>query len=165
MNLNRQLLASAFAIGLFTLILASCTDNGTTRTDDQAEKIDTNNVRKHIISTKVADEYTSSYLEGLKELNDKTGGNYLDSNFNLAHSELFNRDAIAILLAQEGAAGIRMYFGRSSDGKIHLVLYPVDAAGKDIRKILVPNANTQDAQAFAGPPDDGQAIEVGQRQP
>jgi hypothetical protein len=57
---------------------------------------------------------------------------FLKKSFNLSNAETFNRDMIALLLNQEGADGIRIYFGEDDKGNVKLVLLPVDKAGHDI---------------------------------
>lgn len=48
-------------------------------------------------------------------------------------AEMFPRDAIESLLAQQGAQGIRFYFGRGEQGgRLHLIGVAVDAEGNDM---------------------------------
>ncbi|WP_243314867.1 hypothetical protein [Geothrix paludis] len=44
----------------------------------------------------------------------------------------FNRSAFEQLLAQPGAAGIRIYHARHADGSPTMVMVAVDAAGEDL---------------------------------
>lgn len=47
-------------------------------------------------------------------------------------SETFNRTAIDLLLAQQGAAGLRIYYGMDSENKVHAVLVAVNSDNEDI---------------------------------
>ncbi|TSJ43755.1 hypothetical protein FO440_06085 [Mucilaginibacter corticis] len=88
----------------------------------------------HIISIKTAAQYVSTYKVGRLGLDRQvrdTG--YLTKSFNLPIAEQFNRDAIAALLNQPGAQGIRIYLGQDSkNGFVNLVLVATDEKGKDI---------------------------------
>lgn len=55
-----------------------------------------------------------------------------------AHS--FARSAFDALLAQPGAAGIRLYYGKYSDGRVTFVLYAIDQTGQDLTQ-LAANRN------------------------
>lgn len=46
--------------------------------------------------------------------------------------EMWPRDVFEALLAQPGAAGIRIYHGRGTDGAKHLVMVSVDSTGADM---------------------------------
>lgn len=50
----------------------------------------------------------------------------------LALSEAFDRNAFDVLLAKPGCSGLRIYYGMSTDLKVHAVIVPYDADGKDI---------------------------------
>jgi hypothetical protein len=163
MKSTRTLVAVAlFSFALFTL--SSC--------EEKSGDIPVNKDRAkvHIIPIKDADAYRDGFgktKESLRSL--VRDSSFLDSQFDLPVAEMFNRDAIALLLNQEGADGIRIYFGRDANGKVRLVLLPVDKNGKDIRKKLLDD-NSLTQKAAAQPPgdltdDDGQAVEVGQRCP
>lgn len=45
---------------------------------------------------------------------------------------MFPRDVFEVLLAQEGCAGIRMYYGETEGGTREMVLVGVDADGNDM---------------------------------
>lgn len=48
-------------------------------------------------------------------------------------AEMFPREALESLLSQEGARGIRFYFGRGAGaGRLHLIGVAVDADGNDM---------------------------------
>ena len=50
----------------------------------------------------------------------------------LGISETFNRDIFDALLAQPGAAGIRIYYGMDSAMAVHAILVAVDSNNQDI---------------------------------
>ena len=52
-------------------------------------------------------------------------------------SHSFARSAFDALLAQPGAAGIRIHYGQYANGKEALVLYATDKAGKDLTQLSV----------------------------
>lgn len=129
--------------------------------------VDNERAKVHIIPIKQADTYRDQFSKTktdlLAQLRDSS---YLDREFNLPIAEMFNRDAIALLLNQEGADGIRIYLGRDEKGQVRLVLLPVDKNGKDIRRKLMDlQSLTQKAAASPDDDMDGQAVEVGQRCP
>jgi hypothetical protein len=135
---------------------------------------DEQRAKEHIISMRKADGYRKSFAstkDSLYHLVSDT--DFLDKKFNLPVAEMFNRDAIALLLNQEGADGIRIYFGRDEEGYVRLVLLPVDKNGKDIHKTLLDSTETKkepaagDQKVMKQTMDnlDGDAVEVGQRCP
>lgn len=50
----------------------------------------------------------------------------------LCDSETFVLHDISLLLAQEGCAGLRIYYGMKEDLTVHAILVAVNAAGQDI---------------------------------
>ncbi|HVM88901.1 MAG TPA: hypothetical protein VMT76_12000 [Puia sp.] len=88
---------------------------------------------------------------------------FLKNHFNLPNAETFNRDMISVLLNQDSADGIRIYYGEDEKGQIRLVLLPVDAKGHDIVNTLVTAAIKVPgiSNAFADG-SGGQAGETGQ---
>ena len=118
--------------------------------------------QEHFISVDTAAKYTWLFRKGKatlgRELKDST---YLNKKFNMPLSESFNRDAIAALLNQPGAKGMRIYLGQDEAGLVRLVLVAVDKKGNDITghdgKIMKYTAN-------AGS-DDAVILEAGQRCP
>jgi hypothetical protein len=89
---------------------------------------------------------------------------FLNNHFNLPNAETFNRDMISLLLNQDGADGIRIYYGEDENGKIRLVLLPVDAKGNDIittltgtAAIKIPGISTANAQGGGQAGESGQA--------
>lgn len=129
--------------------------------------VDEAQARTHIISVKEAKAYTNSFELGRSQLAKRLGDStYLVDTLNLPNAEMFNRHAIALLLNQEGAEGIRIYFGRDPKGEVRLVLLPVDKNGKNIIRKLIPNGAVHIpgiSSAYAQ--EDGEAIENGQRCP
>jgi hypothetical protein len=111
-------------------LLPSCTQ--TVQPSTQIP-FDMANAQKHFISLKDASMLTSNFRQGKvalsRQLTDMT---YLDKSFNLPNGELFNRDAIAALLNQKDAKGVRIYLGKDKDGLVKLVLVATDANGNDI---------------------------------
>lgn len=121
----------------------------------------------HIIPVKDAKAYTRSFEQGRSDLAKRLGDStYLVDTLNLPNAEMFNRHAIALLLNQEGAEGIRIYFGRDAKGQVRLVLLPVDKEGKNIiRKLLPDGIVSIPGISSAYAQEEGEAIENGQRCP
>lgn len=162
MKSTRTLLVAATCTGI--LFLSAC--------KDAEEDIPYNKekARQHIISLKTADAYTAGFREAKDTLRNLTSNAvFLDKQFDLPVAEMFNRDAIALLLNQKGADGIRIYFGRDENGLVRLVLLPVDKNGKDIRTVLLDDRSVTEKAGTQlddfGDGRGGQAIEVGQRCP
>ena len=87
----------------------------------------------HIISIKTAAQYVTAYKVGRLGLDRQVKDtSYLNKSFNLPIAEQFNRDAIAALLNQNGAQGVRIYLGQDKNGLVNLVLVATDEKGKDI---------------------------------
>ena len=123
--------------------------------------------RRSIIGIDTAIQYQQRFVQTRSALKD-TG--FLNKNFNIPNAESFSRDAIILLLNQQGADGIRIYYGKDNLGKIRLVLLPIDSAGKDIKTKLVSTKTTSRVQGDSSAPakqsgDDGEAIEKGQTCP
>lgn len=128
--------------------------------------IDREQAKRHIITEKQARDLIGRYKETRQRLTDSS---FVLDSASMPHAELFNRHAIALLLSQEGAEGIRIYLGRDEKGQVHLVLLPVDKNGKNIvRRLLgdgtayTPGVKSANAQYDDG---NGEAIENGQRCP
>lgn len=96
-------------------------------------------------------------------------GDSLNRILRLPSAESFNRDAIAVLLNQKDAQGIRIYYGTDAAGVARLVLVPIDSRGNDIITRLVDNGKDRVAAipgiatATAGAQDGAQAMEKGQQ--
>lgn len=145
-------------IAVAGLALAGCNSGGEIPLDREQAK-------RHIITEKQARELVGRFKETRRRLGDSA----VLKSFNLPDAELFNRHAIALLLNQEGAEGIRVYIGHDAQGQVRLVLLPVDKNGKNIvRRLLggktayIPGVKSANAQYDDG---DGEAIENGQRCP
>ena len=116
--------------------------------------------KEHIISIKTAANLTSTYAKGKVALSRDTG--YLNKRFNIPAGESFNRDAIAALLNQKGAKGIRIYMGQDTAGLVRLVLVAVDARNNDITGT---NGNIMKFTSNTGSSTNPFALEAGQRCP
>ncbi|QEH41872.1 hypothetical protein [Chitinophaga sp. XS-30] len=94
--------------------------------------------KAHVISMDEAAGYTHAFanakMQLARQLQD-TG--YLNREFNLPVCEMFNKDAIAALLNQQGATGIRIYLGLNEKKEVCFVIVPTSGEGKDIRSRLV----------------------------
>jgi hypothetical protein len=118
--------------------------------------------QEHFISVDTAAKYTWLFRNGKKALGREVkDSSYLDKKFNMPLAESFNRDAVAALLNQAGAKGVRIYLGQDEKGLIRLVLVAVDKKGDDITghdgKIMKYTSNTVG--------DDAIILEAGQRCP
>src|SRR5215213_9287558 len=139
------------------LALAGCSDGKI--------PVDVEQARGNVIPVSQAKAYTQSFARGRQELAFRLAdSNYLPRNFNLPDGEMFNRHAIALLLNQEGAEGVRIYLGRDDKGQVRLVLVPVDKSGKNIIGKLITSSNAYiPGVASAYAQEEGEAIENGQR--
>lgn len=91
------------------------------------------NAQQHFISVDTAAKYTWLFRNGKKTLSrELKDSSYLDKKFNMPLSESFNRDAIAALLNQPGAKGVRIYLGQDEAGMVRMVLAAVDKKGNSI---------------------------------
>lgn len=120
--------------------------------------------KKHIRPLAYAASLTSQFKKGKIELaRQLKDSGYLDKRFNLPTAEYFNRDAIAALLNQKEAKGIRIYMGKDRD-TIKLVLVGVDEAGNDITGEL--QAKNPDMKLMSSRSSSSAVIvEAGQRCP
>ena len=128
---------------------------------------DTQKAEFHAIPIGTAESYTTNFRAIRSRLSDivaKTGDS-LNQIMSLPAAESFNRDAFAVLLNQKDAQGIRIYFGADKEGKVRLVMVPIDSKGNDIithliardAAVSIPGISSAVAQ------DDAQAMENGQR--
>jgi hypothetical protein len=121
-----------------------------------------------VIPIEQARQYQRNFITGRDTLSRSAGA---APNFNLPNAESFTRDAIILLLNQENADGIRIYYGKDNAGMVRLVLLPVDKNGKDIQTTLIDRGQTNAISipgipgAYAAPPAEAQAIENGQTCP
>ncbi|MEJ7737718.1 MAG: hypothetical protein WKF97_09855 [Chitinophagaceae bacterium] len=85
---------------------------------------------KNVISLREAIRYTKVYQRIIKHNKAEL------EKLIFPYAESFDRNAIALLLKQKGAEGIRVYLGVDEAGEtgkeVKLVLVPVDKKGKDI---------------------------------
>ncbi|MFT3982225.1 MAG: hypothetical protein QM687_17275 [Ferruginibacter sp.] len=103
---------------------------------------------QHFISLQTAIDMTSRYRSNSELI--------LDSAYRgraiFPLNETFHRDAIESLLAIEGCAAVRIYYGMDETEKVHAVLVPV-------------NENNEDILPFSKTNTDPAIVEVGQRCP
>lgn len=159
----------SFAAFLFiAFILKACNDNR----DNGQIPYDEKRAQESVISIEQARRYQQSFLttrDSLRRL--LTDTTFLSKNFNLPNAESFTRDAIILLLNQQGADGIRIYYGKDNAGVVRLVLLPIDKNGKDIQTTLIERGQTTAISipgipgAQAAPPPQAQAVENGQTCP
>ncbi|MBB6500623.1 hypothetical protein [Pedobacter cryoconitis] len=119
------------------------------------------NAKLHIISIRDAARLTANFRQEKtvlsRQLRDST---FLDKNFNLPLAEKFNRDALAALLDQKGAKGMRIYLGEDKKGQIRLVLVAVNDKGNDIT-----GSDGKLVRLTSNEANDAIALESGQRCP
>lgn len=130
---SKILLAIAISSTGF-LLLAGC--------NDQKGLIPYNEdrARQHIIPIEQARAFQKTFSDTRSELTRLIQDtSFLSKRFNLPNAESFNRDAIALLLNQEGADGIRIFYGTDPKGGIRLILLPIDKNGKTIINALIGN--------------------------
>jgi hypothetical protein len=165
-----RFLFTAFVL-LFMAGLSGCNPN------DGGDKkpipiFNADTVRTHIISVTEARELTRSFRRGIDSFNHSCAG-FKDS-LKFGHAEEFPADVFLALLAEHNdkqgtAKGVRIYYGRGTDGEIKLVLVPVDSLGNDMTGTILdlkgkPAAGAEEKvvqQSTGG----GQAVEQGQRCP
>lgn len=138
----KNLLELVFSLFLVAFVLSGCYRN----------KIPFNKERamQEIIPIEQARSLQKNFIASHERLTrviaDST---FLKNHFNLPNAETFNRDMIAALLNQDGADGIRIYYGEDAQGQIRLALLPVDAKGNDIVNTIVSAAiKVQESQMF-----------------
>lgn len=88
----------------------------------------------HFISLGTAIEMTALYRSD-KEAILATG--FQNQNI-LPNSETFNRDALDTLLAKEGCAGLRIYYGMDENLKVHAIIVAVNEDNED----MLPSGNS-----------------------
>jgi hypothetical protein len=82
----------------------------------------------HFISLQEAIDMTSLYRQEQENI---LKPDYQNQNI-LARSETFERAAFDTLLAKNGCAGLRIYYGMDAQLKVHAIIVPTDANGNDI---------------------------------
>jgi hypothetical protein len=127
-------------------------------------KVNTDRARGQLIPIEKATAYEKRFIASHQEM----GKLFIDSPFSKNHfhmpdGETFNRDMIALLLNQDGADSIRIYYGEDEEGHIKLVLLPVDKDGnpiilKDIAasQINIPGISSANAQGGGSAGETGQ---------
>jgi len=134
------------------------------------DSINPDTIKRHILPIAIADQYTASFRAGIDSFN-KSCPHFKDS-MQFGHAESFPKDVFLELLRQKSdsgapAAGIRIYYGRDSLGKIRQILVPVDSNGNDIINhiIDVNGKPTSAVRAEALTVTGGQALQDGIRCP
>lgn len=132
--------------------------------------VNEDSVRSHILPIGDAISYTKKF----RVVRDSAyrQAPVFKNGLDLGQAEAFNRDAIAVLLNQQDAsgvkaAGVRIYYGVDLRGQVRMILVPYDIHGNDIINELIGNKvvhipGIPSASAFTG---NGQTIEQGQRCP
>lgn len=82
----------------------------------------------HFISLQEAIDMTTLYRQEQETI---LQPEYRNQNI-LARSEAFDRLAFDTLLAKNGCAGLRIYYGMDAQLKVHAIIVPIDANGNDI---------------------------------
>ena len=82
----------------------------------------------HDISLQTAIDMTTAYRSNRETI---LASGYQNQDI-LPLSETFNRDAIDRLLAVDGCAGIRIYYGMDSSDKVHAILVAVNEGNEDL---------------------------------
>lgn len=148
--------------------LSGCKEGDKGDGGGESQTINYDSVKPHLLPIAEAIKYTAAF----RHVMDSFHVSKQDTLFPKA--EAFNSDALAILLQQKDssgalAAGVRIYYGRLPDGKIHMILVPYDSKGNDMITPLtaakpkekdVPGVSSPKAEALIAPP--GQTIEQGQ---
>ena len=109
----------------------------------------------HFISLPLAIAMTAKYRTEMENI---LAEEYRDQGI-LAISETFNRDAFDALLALEGCAGLRIYYGMDEALEVHAIIVAINDANEDI---LPPATQTE---ANTPLDEDGYIVEEGQRCP
>lgn len=82
----------------------------------------------HFITLQEAIEMTTLYRQEHENILKPA---YQNQNV-LARSEAFDRAAFETLLAKNGCAGLRIYYGMDAQLKVHAIIVPIDVNGNDI---------------------------------
>jgi len=167
------LLSKALSVVTVFLFLAGVAGCGPQQGDGDHGKppINEDTLRNHVIPIGLAIQYTKGFQAAL-DSNYHLRPKVLDS-LRFSHGEEFPSDVFYDLLSQtnpkQGSAkGIRIYFGRGSDGQFKLVMVPVDSLGNDMIDHLVNlkgKAVPGTAHVESLTVSDGQGFEVGQQCP
>jgi hypothetical protein len=122
-------------IVLTTFCLSGCGDRG-----DGLPPINEDSVISHAISIAQAAQYTASFRNSIDSVNQKCP--VFKDSMHFGKAEAFNSDVFRVLINVKDstgtlAAGIRIYYGRGTDGLIRMVMVPYDKNGNDILTHLV----------------------------
>jgi hypothetical protein len=134
------------------------------------DSINPDTIKRHILPIAIADQYTASFRASIDSFN-RSCPHFKDS-MQFGHAESFPKDVFLELLRQKSdsgapAAGIRIYYGRDSLGKIRQILVAVDSNGNDIiTHIMDANGKpTSGVRAEALTVTGGQTLQDGTRCP
>lgn len=92
----------------------------------------------HFITLQEAIEMTALYHAKQEQI---LKPEYQQRNI-LARSETFEKAAFDTLLAKNGCAGLRVYYGMDNDLKIHAIIVAIDAKGNDILPVKASATST-----------------------
>jgi len=150
---------SLFLMGVVLCAALLFDQCGRSKGTHQEIEYNPDSAKVHIIpfteAAKLITDFNRGKIELGRQLKDTA---YLSKSFNMPVAEKFNRDAIAQLLNEKGATGLRIYLGRDS-GLVKLVLVAVDDKGNDI------TGNFGKIMKFTTAATDPVAMEAGQRCP
>lgn len=123
-------------------------------------------VSEHIIPMSKAIEYSRRfiYLRDTVLPGQLNNPGFLNQSMEMPFCETFCRESIDALLSVEGTKSVRIYFGVDENGKMRLVLLPVDDEGNNI----ITNLTGESSRGYQGKgqdEEDGDAVENGHRPP
>lgn len=126
----RNLTLMSIMLGV-TVLFSQCRNEITT--DQQQIPYNREKAQVHVIPEDIARQLTANFKKGQAELARQLKDSaYLQKSFSMPLAESFNRDAIALLLNQKGAKGVRIYLGQDAKGIVRMVLVAVDERNNDI---------------------------------
>jgi hypothetical protein len=111
---------SLFAIALFI--------NPTTNQSVRAEQVKSLDFKSSSISTSDAKDIVKTFQR-------------LNSS-NAVAAQYFGKDKVDKILAQPGCVGVRMYYGKNTNGKAGITLVGVDAEKNDILPVTIAGPTT-----------------------
>ncbi|HLK30380.1 MAG TPA: hypothetical protein VKT28_17490 [Puia sp.] len=153
---SKNMLLTVVILAIMSIIFSSC----------YRDKIrfDENRAKQQIIPIDTAKIFQKNFLASHERFTKfATDTSFFAKHLNMPNAETFNRDIISLLLNQNGADGIRIYYGEDEKGQVRLVLLPVDAKGNDIindlrstSAIKIPGISSAYAQTGGGAGENGQ---------
>lgn len=153
--LKALLILPGIVLGLTMLFFTKCQNDTTV-----GIPFNKDSAQIHFIPVNAAAELTSNFRKGTVELSRQLKDpTYLTTKFSMPLAEEFNRDAIAALLNQPAAKGMRIYLGQDKNGLIRMVLVGVDKQGNDITGV------SGKIVKFTSDNADAVILEAGQRCP